>query len=266
MISKTNLLAGTSSGSFIALGLAYNKLPDKLAKLYSLKNSKYIFNPSYLNLTRPRYDNEHLTNLLSKLFPYCLQLKDLNYQVLVPSFDLIGDKTWQPVFFNNFPNSKTRNKSVIQVALASSAAPTYFPSYKNHIDGAIIANNPSLAALATVKEKTNQQLDDIYLLSIGTGVIPYQIKQDTEQWGISQWAINPTPPPSLPLLNSIMEGGIRVDNQILSQLLGSNYFRLNLELSRSISLDDYKQIPYLTSLAESLDLSSVIKWLKKYWF
>jgi len=60
--------------------------------------------------------------------------------------------------------------------MGSSAAPTYFPSYKRQIDAAVMCNNPALAAISVLMSekveapKTPQQ---IHILSLGTGVASY---------------------------------------------------------------------------------------------
>ena len=59
--------------------------------------------------------------------------------------------------------------------MSTSAAPTYFPSYGVFVDGGVIANNPSMAAIAQALDGRNQAserattLDEIKLLSVGTG-------------------------------------------------------------------------------------------------
>lgn len=270
LLKNVDLFAGTSTGSFIALGLAYGKTPEELVELYSKQKARFIFRPQHINLARPRYDNKHLMAVLNSVFPPRLRLRDLNRNVLVPSFEVIGPNSgnWGPTFYNNFPNSPTLDEYVVEVALASSAAPTYFPSYRNHIDGGVIANNPSTAAIAIAKDEKagHQDLDDIFLLSIGTGFSPSKITANTGDWGVLQWALNPSPPPELPLLSILGEGVVEADTYFSSQLLGGRYFRLNPTLPEPISLDAYKQIPNLVSLAESFNLGQVTDWLTKNWF
>ena len=103
---------------------------------------------------RPKYCNKKLKEILLTVFPRDLRLGDLKRYVVIPSFKVSSVKSdsWRPVFFNNFPDSRTRNTLVIDVALASSAAPIYFPSYKNHVDGGLIANNPCTAALSVAAD------------------------------------------------------------------------------------------------------------------
>lgn len=268
LIKKTNLFAGTSTGSFIALGLAYGLSPEDLLELYSEKNSKFIFSPKHLDLLRPKYDNERLKKILGLVFPKNLRIGDLKHYVLVPSFRVIDKNlgNWSPILYNNFPNSETLDEYVIDVALSSSAAPIYFPSYQNHIDGGVFANNPSTAAIAIAKDKEGgkQNLDNIYLLSIGTGYNSHKIMADIRKWGAVEWVLYPNPP--LPIISILFEGVVEADTLFSSQLLGEQCFRLNPLLPQSIPLDGYTKIPELITLAENFDLGQTIDWIKCNWF
>lgn len=267
LIQNTNMFAGTSVGSFLALGLAYGLSPEDFIKIFT-KDKKFIFSPSYSDLCRPKYNNEHLIKLLNSIFPKDLRLIDLNKHVLIPSFQVISENSskWKPIFYNNFPNSPYQYEKVIDVALCSSAAPGYFPSYKNQIDGGVIANNPSTAAISIAVDKCtgNKNLDEIHLLSIGTGLNDLKITADTSQWGELQWN-KCSCPPNL-LQNIMFDGSIETNCLFSSQLLGNRYFRLNPHLSKLVSLDSYNEIPYLHYIAQNFDLKPAAQWIKENWF
>lgn len=127
ILRNTNMIGGTSTGSLIALGLAYGLSPREIKELYSVENTNYIFSKSYSEMLRPKYDNKHLKDVLSKIFPKYLRLKDLGKLVVIPTL-YIGNETseWKPIFYNNLPNSPTENERVIDVAMYSSAAPVFF--------------------------------------------------------------------------------------------------------------------------------------------
>lgn len=270
-INMTQLFAGTSTGSLIALGLAYGLSPQQLVELYT-RNGKYIFTPSYLELHRPKYSNEHLKKVLSSIFPQNLRLSDLSYNVLVPTFRVTGSHSepcWSPVFYSNLPGSTNMDTLVIDVAMASNAAPIYFPSYNNHIDGGVIANNPSTAAIAAARGEQGhiESLDDIYLLSIGTGKCTHEITADTTKWGALQWAFYPDPP--FPLLNILFDGAIEADEYYSFQLLREQYYRLNPEIPKifgPVPLDAYSRVPDLIFLAKDYNLETIINWIKDNWF
>ena len=150
LIQRANLLAGTSTGGIIALGLAAGKSVDELISLYR-DNGERIFDDSWFDdlrdiggLIGADYDQKNLEQILKGIFKG-LRLKDLGKRVLIPSFNLDnGDRderkrTWNPKFFHNFPGEDSDgDESVVEVALDTSAAPTYFPTHGTYIDGGVV--------------------------------------------------------------------------------------------------------------------------------
>ncbi len=267
LLRQTDMLAGTSTGALIALCLAYGVSPKELLSLYSSYNAQYIFAEPNRGITKPKYKNHNLKRVISSVFPAYLRLKDLKSTVVIPAFKLCQGYhgKWRPVFFSNFPQSETRNDYVIDVAMASTAAPVYFPSYNNYIDGGVIANNPSLAALASAVDQRmgGQQLQAIRLLSIGTGETTRRIGANTDHWGALQWALYGQAP--FPLLRILLSGVEETDTHLSSQLLGSFYYRLNPHLPNSFALDKYQAVPLLTKLAKRYSLTPTTQWLKSHW-
>jgi patatin-like phospholipase/acyl hydrolase len=85
-----------------------------------------------------------------------------------------------------------------EIALATSAAPTYFPLAKLNIpnssasnlfvDGGLWANNPSIVALVEALSYGKSKIEDIYLLSVGNIKSKTTFKSDTlAQKGILFW-------------------------------------------------------------------------------
>lgn len=268
LLDEVQLFSGTSTGSLIALCLAYGLKPYELVKMY-LTKLEFIFSLSRNGFFRPKYNNKNLKILLNSIFPSNLCLKDLPSKVIIPAFKLVGNnhEHWAPVFFNNYPNSLYQDTKVIDVALASTAAPVYFPAHDSYIDGGVIVNNPSVAAIAIAKDSQAgmQPLDKIYLLSLGTGFSSKNITANTSCWGALQWLIYPPLAPAL--LDVFSEGIVGVESHLCRQLLGEEHFlRINPTLWKPVGLDEYKKIPLLLQVADKFDLNTATKWLKKNWF
>src|SRR5271155_2602074 len=134
------LFAGTSTGGILALGLAAGFTPAQIRDLY-VTNGKLIFDSSWTRdvvelggLSGSKYDNTNLKQILLETFG-ALKLQDLPPRVLIASFSLDNqadpsERPWNPKFFHNFTGSDSDGDSlVVDVAMSSSAAPTYFPSY-----------------------------------------------------------------------------------------------------------------------------------------
>lgn len=272
LLNKVDLLAGTSTGGIIALGLAAGMSPAQLVQLYRDYGGK-IFDDSWWDditdvggLAGADYDNKNLRKILSGVFGR-KRLRDLPKRVLVPAFDLDNSddpnknpadpRRWKAKFFHNYPGPQSDGAElVVDVALRTSAAPTYFPSYQGYIDGGVVANSPSVAAIAQALDADTggQQLADLRLLSIGTGENPAYLTGQTLDWGAAQWA--------KPLISLMIDGVMNVADYQCRRILRNNYRRVSTLLPSAIKLDDVKRIPDLIAAADAVDLAPTLKWLR----
>jgi patatin-like phospholipase/acyl hydrolase len=270
-LASVDLIAGTSTGGILALGLAAGKSPGTMRKLYEDNGTK-IFAQDLIEklihieidqLVKASYSNTALKSALIEVFNQ-LTLDGLNKKILIASFDLDNlasgagkIRSWKPKFFHNFPGTGSDGAEVVvDVALRTSAAPTYFPIYQGFIDGGVVANNPSMCALAQAIHELNksQTAAQITLLSLGTGRSLDYLADQNSSWGLAQWA---------PHLVSIMLGGSEgVADYQCSQVLGNAYYRVDPVMEVGVGLDAYQQIPYLKQIGSQVDLTGVNDWIK----
>jgi patatin-like phospholipase/acyl hydrolase len=269
---KIDLVAGTSTGGIIALGLAKGLEPSRLRELYYEKSPEIFDSAWYelresLPIVRAKYSNEDLREELTAVLGDT-QLRHLKKRVLVASFDLADEAKghWKPKFFHNYPGKDTDGGlRAVDVALYTSAAPTYFPSVDGFVDGAIVANNPSMAALAQTQDgrariPDRPALDDIALLSIGTGFLPRKIGGLDQDWGYTQWA--------RPILRVMFDGLAGVPHYQCSQILGKRYHRVDHALDEGIEMDDWKARDELVRIGEiemKPQLDDAARWLDRQW-
>lgn len=290
LLMNVDLFAGTSTGSAIALSLAHGRSAVDLQTLYSTERMKFVFGKSRWNFLRPKHSNDNLRKLLEENFPDIQQtrggsrklvLADLKTKVLVTSFKLddARTKSWSPVYFHNYDTEDTfcepsSYEPVVDVALRSAAAPTIFPSHQGHIDGGMMANNPSTAAIAiALRHNPGLEIKDIRLLSFGTGYTPTLVKSGTQNWGVLQWLLNPFNEPKEPLLTILFDGVVQADDFMSREILRQDrYRRVNPVLKTQVACDDWRQVPNMEKLVESPDpetekmLRATVVWLKGNWF
>jgi len=269
-LSKVNLLAGTSAGGILALGLAAGLSPAQQRDVFEKKGQE-IFYFSLLrrlgNIIVAKYSNRNLKRELVTLLGN-KKLGQLSKKVLIASIDLdtkpsdpAAFRSWKPKFFHNYPGPNSdANELCVDVALRTSAAPTLFPTYQGYIDGGIVANSPSVCALAQALEASTgaQKLEDIILLSVGASRNPRYLTEENADWGWAQWAV-----PIVELL--LEEGNNSIANFQCCQILGDHYRRLNLFLPERIDVDDATKVPRLEELAWKVDLTEIVNWLKSNW-
>lgn len=263
-LHKVEHVAGTSIGGICALYLADERPPTEITGLFK-KHGDLIFKSRGFwdkalggadEVIRANYDNADLKGVLQSVFGD-MTLDDLKKNVLVSSFDLDNedgnDRRWKAKFFHNFgtPGSDGDEK-VVDIALRTSAAPTYFPSHQGYVDGGMAANNPSMSAVAK-SVKAGFDFDRVCVLSIGTGINPQYVAGERLDWGYKQWL-----PKLIPLIFDAMIG---VPDYQCRELLNGRYHRINPTLPSVIDLADVDRVDDLIQIADSLDLTKTIEWL-----
>lgn len=271
LINKTIFYAGTSSGSLLALGLAFGLPPLELIELFRAFGQE-VFQNTLVNQVGNIVGAKHdILNLRKILTPYfgaaILQDFGRNHRklVLVPTFDLDGEidgvRTWKPKFFHNFPGPDTdAGELAVDVIVRSSAIPIYFQSYQGYIDGGVIAKNPSMAALAQALNPVSgrQSIENIRLLSIGSGYYPRYIGGQKQDWGLGRW--------SWPLVTLMLDGETDVNNYQAMQILGEKrYHRLAPILPEPVNLDEVDKIDDLIRYANEVEIRPTVEWIHRFY-
>lgn len=269
LIHRADLFAGTSTGAIIAACLAHGMTCDEIFNLYYTR-SKNIFSRNWLRrlgfqALAAKYDNKHIQQVLTDTFG-STKLSDVRGKFLVSSLDMDsydgnGNRSFKPKFFHNLEGQDADELllSVVDVLMYSAAAPTYFPSHEGYIDGGIVANNPSVAAIAQAldpKTLPSPLLGDIRVLSVGTGKMSSYIPGQKNDWGFLRW--------STTLVELILNGSVDVADYECRQLLKGNYVRVNPCLDKEFKLDSVKYIDRMVESADSYDISRHVEWVNKH--
>lgn len=267
-----DLFAGTSTGGLISLALAKGLTPAEIKNIY-LNKGKKIFADSFFddvkdifNLTGADYNISNLEEVLLETFGDT-KLKELRSYAMVTAFQLdnespeITKRCWQPKLFGNLPSYEfDGNVPVYKAALYTAAAPVYFPSVDGFVDGGVFASNPSVIALSEGVVHFERKPEDIVMLSISTGLSRSFIEGREHDWGLAQWM--------KPLFGMMMDAASFSADEICRHMLSERYHRIQpvFPVDKKISMDDVSAMDYMTSFADSVDLTETENWLKKYWF
>ena len=144
--------------------------------------------------------------------------------------------------------------SITDLLVAATAAPTYFPhkSIKEQAfaDGGLWASDPSLLAYAEAMRIRNEcvrgdcdpkfDVEDVSLLSIGTGISQYSLKPPGGDAGIMYWVKHVAE-----VMGSAQGQGI---HQPLRFIMGNNYTDLNFKMTEKWALDGTGNISKLFDL------------------
>jgi patatin-like phospholipase/acyl hydrolase len=268
LFKKVDLVAGTSIGGILGLGIADGNEIDRIEEHF-LEGISYAFNTSWVQLALftsgfyPKYDNSPFRRFLLGLFGKT-RLGQLNKKVVITSFCLdneeIINRRWKAKIFHNFEGSDSDgNERVIDVAMATSSAPVFFPTYKQYVDGAIIANNPAMVALTQTQDKrakieNRPTLNEIKILSIGT-IRNIHITERNAQWGYFHWARH--------LIHMLSEKDALVTNYQCKQLIGDNYHRMQPVINGP--MDDFGDKDAIKAISMIYPIDDTLKWLKENW-
>ncbi len=194
---RFDLLAGTSVGGLIALGLAAGRSAGEIRVAIEEAGPK-IFPldlPSRLSrlrfLWRPVFSTDRLECAI-KAIVGDMKLADLKRPVVIPTVNMSDGRA------RLFRTPHTRigrldeNRTLREVALATAAAPVYFAPHRIdggvYADGGIIANAPDTIAVIEAIHHHRWSANDIRLLSVGTTYASPAIAAGWKRgWGVISW-------------------------------------------------------------------------------
>lgn len=170
-----DLIVGTSTGGIISLGLGMGMGPREIVRFYVNKGPN-IFPQKWFgglrHVFRAKFDPGPLEEAVKECFGD-KKLANSRKRLVVPSYNIGEDD----VYLFKTPHHERLKRDfkvpLWKVAMATSAAPTYFPSFQqiDHIrlvDGGVWANNPILVGIAEAVSMLNLPLQAIRVLSLGT--------------------------------------------------------------------------------------------------
>jgi len=274
-VSRIDLIAGTSSGAMIAVGLARGLSLPQIVSIF-VKSGPLIFRKTFLRevlglmgILSAKFGTENRRKALLQAVGD-VTLGDLSKRVVLSTFQLDSEnqlapsdmkpRMWKAKFFHNYPGlDSDAQEPAVDVILRSSAAPTYFPIYQGFVDGGVVANNPSVCGLtqAMHPEGGRQNLDALVLLSVGAGLTPNIISSRFGNFGFLQWGLR--------LFELISDGSVGLPDYQCGQLLGRRYFRMNPVYKEYIAIDDPNGIDALIAMADGVELDSCIAWVRANW-
>lgn len=276
--SKIDLIAGTSIGGIIALAVGNGMTTAGVVDLFRTDAASLFSRDLVRRATGPTgvrayYDASGRQAFLSREFGE-KKLGDLTKRVVIQSFQFNGERQWQEYVYHNLPrrmgaactNPTIQNSGsddlVVDAGMATSAAPVYFPSHGNRVDGGVAANNPVMTALAMTQDVgydiPNPRLEDVRVLSIGRIYAHSSLKESSVDWGYLGWA--------LPLIDILLSGNVTVPDYQARQFLGNRYFRVATPIPPQWnSIDDTRDIPGLIEFSQNIDITDLQEWIGANW-
>ncbi|QDV09327.1 Putative sporulation hydrolase CotR [Planctomycetes bacterium Poly30] len=176
-VKHFDMVAGTSTGAILAIGLSLGLAPKEMLDFYRT-HGPVIF-PKDRRLRhwlKSKHDSRKLREALRSVFGDRILSKDSCCRLVIPTVRATHGETEVIVTPHGLDRTAFRDISAVDAAVASSAAPTYFDeaiidddiAIQTYLDGGIWANNPVLPSIAEAIRYLGVPLEHIDVLSVGT--------------------------------------------------------------------------------------------------
>ena len=199
VVDHFDLIAGTSTGGIIALGLGLGLPAQQILEFYETRGPEIFplteIDARWGRRVRHFFATKHavdpLRNALTEVFGERV-IGESVARLLIPAFDgTSGDvklfKTCHhPKFTIDF------EEKAVDVALATSAAPTFLPAFTARtgmvlVDGGVWANCPASVAVVEALTTLERPIGSIDLLSIGTTDGVLHVSRRHRRGGLWTW-------------------------------------------------------------------------------
>ncbi|MBY3155210.1 patatin-like phospholipase family protein [Rhizobium laguerreae] len=199
-----DLVAGTSIGGILACGIAAG-IPAATIREAFERRGKGIFErriglPGGLSVRIPRlgilgarYSRAGLERAVEDTLGEAvgMRIADVAKPLVVTA---VSATNGGHVLFDSRASDSMKDVTLREVALSTSAAPTYFPEFNiggnSLIDGGVIANAPDAVAMLKSMAVFGQRPEEIRMLSIGTaGGVTGEVFRDGRSAGVLKWMV-----------------------------------------------------------------------------
>lgn len=245
------LAAGTSTGSIIAAGIGAGLSAAQMDQLYirlGPRIFKRTLRSTFWPLTRFRYPHAPLEAALYQFMGNRKMGDFWNAEpptdVVITTFDMLANRTlfikpWKPEY---------RDWPVVRAVLASSSVPTYFPVVEGrYVDGGVGSYaNPCYLAAYELAFCLKWDPAETTLISLGTGRDPQSIRpgQPKRFWAWD-WLI--------PTLDAFLASADDQQVHLVDTFFRNlDFRRFQVDLKKSIAMDDPTQIPELIYYGEEM--------------
>jgi len=257
LVKHFDLVAGTSTGAILAIGLGLGLTPGEILTFYR-EQGPQIF-PATGGLRhwlKSKHDAGTLRTVLTEVFHGRRLSDDSCCRLVIPTVRAAHGQAEVIVTAHSPERTGFASYSAVDAALASSAAPTYFDeavvtgeiASQPYLDGGVWSNNPVLAAIAEAVGHLKIPLERIDVLSVGTLGSEADFSGNLGK-GKAGWA-----PDSADLFFAAQESGAAMlADWLLSQ---ARHLRVNQQTPNAIALDDTSALTQLCQRGSNLGMDT----------
>jgi hypothetical protein len=246
LIDYFDLIVGTSTGGIIAIGLALGLSAEQLLNFYRERGS-FIFPATSLversaGIVRQLFVGPKLSHdALKKELVAVLgerMFGESKCRLAIPTYDAVASRIYIFKTHHAAGMANDVNMLATDIALATSAAPTYFAAASvtsdgRFVDGGVWANCPVMVALVEATAFLKIPLAEIDMLSVGATSQPFSIARMTSASAL-KWNIN--------LVNLMFEAQAEAARAQAKLLLDGRLHRVDFVATEGrFSLDDASQ-------------------------
>ena len=264
VVDHFDLIAGTSTGGILALGLGLGITGQQMLDFYRERGpvifpvTRTVGRLRHLlrHLFRPKYSQEILLRELEAAFYHGdkpIALKDSRCRLVIPTYHAVAGASHLFRTPHHEDLTADANTEAAYAALATAAAPTYFTAAKianmvaesSYFDGGVWANSPAMAAIVEAVCYLRIPVERLDVLSVGTTDEPFSVRKQTRS-GIVGWLSKAK------LLKLLMNVQQESSLKLAMQLVGEpRFLRVNITASPgSYSLDGPNEIAELADLGQ----------------
>lgn len=199
IVTCFDLIVGTSTGGIIALALGLGIRAEEILQFYE-KYGPTIFPSTGVHrrlglllkrLVSPKHSSKILRQRLHEVFRN-RRLGDAVTRLAIPCFDCNAGRIQMFKTAHHERLVHDYKVAAVDVALATSAAPTYFSAFdttdgQSFLDGGVWANCPIMVGLLEAMYVLNIPSSDVRILSVGTTDDPFDVSKIKRIGGLLTW-------------------------------------------------------------------------------